>query len=468
MVSVTSLTPSTIGSIFSDDFDQADGTALTNLNWTYVDLGVGDNPVPRTAPADILICSNNMLYAEITPLETDSPVVYNKVQIGLYPMDGGERLSAIVSDGRFASTEFDLVEVHRNNGYKYSINHEPKIVLSSTTAIADPDGLTDNIHTKMTVRPTSHDQLLRVNGREKDGLTTQTRNLDDYVEGDLPLRIRIEYHSHGKAVFTSGDRLLGILDTTDQWEVIYPYIWIGLFNGDGTELTEGSSFFDNYDVSVGLTPTNAPAAVSGVTALNNGGQVTVTWTDNATNEVAYRIDLWNTTDNTTNLINNILDANTESFVDSTVLDPLKAYSYIVTPYNVAGDGPNGAGAVVNDVYVGWAGTYGLSGAKTSDFDGDGMTDWQEYSIMGDPTNSADRGMMDVTLSGSTYTYTYAVRNDNTNVAVSLVGYPDLRTKTPVQTVTPSLDGTSGDYDILTSSFDVSGYDDYFVTIQIQD
>ena len=71
--------------------------------------------------------------------------------------------------------------------------------------------------------------------------------------------------------------------------------------------------------------------------------------------------------------------------------------------------------------VGWEAfieDYGLSGVKTDHSDSDGLNDWGEYVLGGDPTNSGYKGQLPV-FEGATGDYIYWLIGD-TNVTATVM------------------------------------------------
>ena len=87
-----------------------------------------------------------------------------------------------------------------------------------------------------------------------------------------------------------------------------------------------------------------------------------------------------------------------------------------------------------DLYAAWANSFGLSGSPDADpgtdYDGDLLTNLEEYGLGGDPTNSADKGHVPTfaTLEdGGTnaFDYVYARRTGDSSLSYHLETTPDL-------------------------------------------
>jgi len=78
----------------------------------------------------------------------------------------------------------------------------------------------------------------------------------------------------------------------------------------------------------------------------------------------------------------------------------------------------------------WASSFGLVGGPNDDDDNDGLTNLGEYGQGGDPTNSADRGILPVFGAiddggGPVFEYIYSRRTDDSTLAYHLETTPDL-------------------------------------------
>jgi len=78
----------------------------------------------------------------------------------------------------------------------------------------------------------------------------------------------------------------------------------------------------------------------------------------------------------------------------------------------------------------WSATYGLAGGANGDDDNDGLSNLGEYGQGGDPTNSADRGILPVfgtvdNGGGSVFEYVYSRRTDDGSLGYHLETTPDL-------------------------------------------
>jgi hypothetical protein len=62
-------------------------------------------------------------------------------------------------------------------------------------------------------------------------------------------------------------------------------------------------------------------------------------------------------------------------------------------------------------YIGWSSLYNLKGSSSGDDDDDGWNNFYEYALGGNPTNSADQGLLSCVISGTDVQVVYARRSD---------------------------------------------------------
>ena len=124
-----------------------------------------------------------------------------------------------------------------------------------------------------------------------------------------------------------------------------------------------------------------------------------------------------------------------------------------------------------DPFDAWASDRGLTGVKTDDADIDGVNDYQEYALNGNPTNASDRG----TFSSNTdeagfFTYIYVERTDDTNIVYSLVETEDLVSGTSNTNAwdsqTPSDDGVPN-FETITTKYDMTGNPEMFINLMVE-
>jgi hypothetical protein len=243
---------------FTDDFTGSDGTSIFGSSWGYADQGVelSDWAVhPRTAAADVYEIQSNAMYAEVTPLETADPAEYNKIMSSIYPIDGGSQASLSIGADELVTYEIDLMNIAANEGHRWSLNQEVKLVLTDSPAVfSDPNSSFDNYVLKLTVRPNTDANAFRVIGTANSGGAGTDSTAVDVVApaGDYPYKMRMTLDADGNADFYLDDMTTSLGTVTGTaMGTVYPYVWVGKFNGGATVLTEGNVVLDNYLVEVG-------------------------------------------------------------------------------------------------------------------------------------------------------------------------------------------------------------------------
>ncbi len=440
--------------VFTDDFTGSDGTAITSGNWGYVDLGfVGSdswNVLSRTAAADVFEIQSNRLYTEITPLETTDPSERNKVMASIYPKSGASQLAVPVSSGDKFVCEFDFADLTHNSGNMWGLNQELKLVLRDTAAnFADPGSGDGSLFFKITVRPDGHANKFEILGVDYRGAGAETEAVVFPNTADMPLSLRVEHHSDGETVFLIDGRVIGSFSGS-ALTTIYPYIWRGLFSGGASELSAGSMTIDNVVISTATSETTVPDAPTNFEANHAGETVDLSWTDVA-DELSYRLERKSGVEAYAEIA--VLGTDSTGYADTGV-DSDTTYDYRLTAFNIIGDSASAeASATVSaDPFVAWAADNGLSGSKdnTVDFDGDDASDYREYALNGNPTNSADTGMVEELIDGSTFTYVYLKRTNDPAVVYTLVNTADL------------VSGTDSTNDWTSQSMGASGVDNFNV------
>ncbi len=446
--------------VFSDDFTGADGAALTDGNWGYVDLGyLGPDSwavLTRTVPeADVFEIKSNRLYTEITPLQTTNIAVRNKVMASIYPKSDDSQLAVPVSDGEKFVCELDLAAFTHNQGHMWSLHQELKLVLRNAAGnFADPGKKDGSLMFRITVRPEGDENLVTISGTdyrstENDGVSTGAINVTDIAE--LPLSLRLEHHSNGDTVFLVNDTVLGSL-SGPAFATVHPYIWRGIFNGAGSELSQGSMTIDNFEITTATSETTVPDAATDFDANQAGEAVELSWTDVATDELSYRVERMSGTNAYAQIA--VVASDSTGYTDTDV-SAGTTYDYRLTAFNAVGDSTSvetSETVASADPFVAWATTNGLTGSKenTVDSDDDGASDYREYALNGNPTNSADTGMVEEHIDGSTFTYVYLKRTDDPSVVYTLINTADL------------VSGPDSTNDWTTQTIGVSGVDNFNV------
>jgi len=259
---------------FFDVFTGVDGTSIIGPTWGYVDLGVelSDwSTYPRTAPADVFEIQSNELYAKVTPLETADPAVYNKIMASIYPMNAGSQVSLTMGAGEEVVYEVDLIGTTANEGNRWALNQEVKLVLTDSAAMFnDPNSSFDNYMIKVTVRQSTNATELTITGTANSaGAGTSTAAMDIVRPANYPLMLRMVVDVAGNADFYVDDMVTPIGSLTGTaMGTVYPYMWCGKFNGEGGVLADGDLTLDNYKVEVIPEPaTLSVLALGGLAAL---------------------------------------------------------------------------------------------------------------------------------------------------------------------------------------------------------
>lgn len=264
---------------FTDNFTGVNGTSVIGSSWGYQDDGVelSDWAVhPRTAPADIFQIQNNSLYAKITPLEIPTTTDYDKVMASIYPMVGGSQVSLGLGAGQKAVYSVDLLNASANDGAKWGMNQQIKLVLTDgVNNFMDPNSSSANSFVFcLTVRRSSDTNALTYQGLTFTGGTqasTTTQTITRPAAG-YPYKMQMSVDNTGLASFYFNDTttpfatLQGVAMTN-----LHPYLWCGKFNGDGTQPADGDVTLDNYSVGVVNITKPPPPQYKG--DFNNDGAV---------------------------------------------------------------------------------------------------------------------------------------------------------------------------------------------------
>ena len=103
-------------------------------------------------------------------------------------------------------------------------------------------------------------------------------------------------------------------------------------------------------------------------------------------------------------------------------------------------------------------------------DDDGMPNFYEYALNGNPTNSADIGIVEYSQDGSFFTYIHGKRLDDASLVYTLEDTENLVTG-PVNTDAwdSQTSGPSGEagFDAVTNKYDMTGKDEQFIQLIIE-
>lgn len=127
-------------------------------------------------------------------------------------------------------------------------------------------------------------------------------------------------------------------------------------------------------------------------------------------------------------------------------------------------------ALLMNSYDSWANNYPtLAGTKTDDDDGDGVDNFTEFALRGNPTNSNDKGFVEAGVSGNWFNYIYARRKDGTASYI-------VETATNLVTGTWTTNGIEvlgeggidTDYEAVTNRLDITGKYRQFIRLRISE
>jgi hypothetical protein len=240
---------------FADTFTGVNGTSVApGANWNYVNIGVELADwvtYPRPDAKDLNIISNNQLFMYVGPC-TNNPAVYNKVQAAITPTSSGTPVWLTLTNG-MVEASFDLREVNQNAGNRWNLGQEIKLALSATSLAVDPSQ-TNMYILKLTIRPTTpagSNVFIRtaISTTNAAGAPVSTDTTGtNLVYPIAPTTIRMTLDANAVCKLFVGGALVN--QSTGLWPIAtcYPYIWHGMFNGEGGVTADGNAFIDNYDV----------------------------------------------------------------------------------------------------------------------------------------------------------------------------------------------------------------------------
>ncbi|HKL22812.1 MAG TPA: hypothetical protein VJ904_13475, partial [Tichowtungia sp.] len=170
----------------------------------------------------------------------------------------------------------------------------------------------------------------------------------------------------------------------------------------------------------GGVDTNEPAVPSGLSAEGGDGSVSLSWNNNAESDFdSYSVYRSTTSDSYGDALTNGLTVN--SFVDDAVTNGV-TYYYVVTASDTNSNRSafSGEVSVVPGALTGydlWATEWGTDiGVATNDLDADGINNFSEYALDGNPTNTLDQGTHPFLLrSGNGFLFVHPQRSDDTGI-----------------------------------------------------
>jgi hypothetical protein len=124
-------------------------------------------------------------------------------------------------------------------------------------------------------------------------------------------------------------------------------------------------------------------------------------------------------------------------------------------------------------YVAWAQAAGLTNginAKSDDPDHDGLANYVEFALNGNPLNSSDKGTFSYELSGGMFHVIYAKRTDDPTLVYSLLDTTDMATGTwTTDAWTSQSSGPSGTpgYDTVTNHYDMTGKNQLYIKLNLE-
>lgn len=240
---------------FADTFTGADGTSVApGANWDYLNIGVelADWAThPRPDAADLNIISNNQLFMYVGPC-TNNPAVYNKVMASITPLSGGTPVWLTLTNG-MVEASLSLMEANQNAGNRWNLGQEIKIALSATSEQLDPSH-TNMYVMKLTIRPTTPSgsnctvRSMISTTNNAGAPTLAERPSTNLVYPIAPTTLRMTLDANAVCKMYVGGALID--QSTGLWPIAtcYPYIWHGMFNGEGGVVADGNAMIDSFDV----------------------------------------------------------------------------------------------------------------------------------------------------------------------------------------------------------------------------
>jgi len=239
---------------WSDDFNGANGTVVApGANWGYTNVGVEIEwqVVPRPDAEDQHYITNNTLFCYTGPA-TNNPAVYNKVMSTIYPKTDGTPVHVKLTNGTL-TVEWDLVNMTQNDGHRWNLGQEMKVSLSPVPVMQDPGSESTNLYMViMGIRQSSNgnyyynSRVKQTGGGNGDALA-DTGDISTPVE---PVTFKMALKSDTTFMCYTNDVLFGMTNAAlPAFEDVYIQVWHGMFNGAGSEVSDGNIELDNFSVN---------------------------------------------------------------------------------------------------------------------------------------------------------------------------------------------------------------------------
>lgn len=161
--------------------------------------------------------------------------------------------------------------------------------------------------------------------------------------------------------------------------------------------------------------------------------------------------------------NRFVWAHSEFTPQQTMRGKQALYGYLYALYNT-GESPQ---------YVAWAQAAGLTNgisAKSGDPDLDGLANYVEYALNGNPLNATNQGTFSYEFSGGMFRIIHAKRTDDPTLIYSLLDTTNLVTGNwTTNAWTSQTSGTSGTpgYDIITNHYNMTGRNQLYIKLQLE-
>ena len=274
-----------------DSFNAPNGTSITTTpQWLYTNLGVETNSttggsVPRLDAQDKYYSSNNMLYCYVGPC-TNDPLIYNKVQAGLTPLNpDGYPAFVVLTNGRLA-VECDFTAAEQNAGNQWGLGQEFKVSLTSFPILSDPGIWTNMYVLKVRVNPggagvmffadvayTGRWHSVYASGTISNAFAAGRRHLRMELRADGGFNVLMNGVLVGSATNVIPPALM---------PEVFVQIWHGKFNGSGGVVSDGSLMIDNFLINAGAQLSIAEARAAGWPAQVTVGPMTINTTNDLT------------------------------------------------------------------------------------------------------------------------------------------------------------------------------------------